>query len=223
MYTQSPRPIILALIAARRQSMPWLNLKWLSQQLGRNDAYLQQYLYRGSPKILPETIRHHLAELLGTDEQILREDTFRTAHDSSPVIAIPFYDDSQNIDRVIQHFDRYELQALFPDTDLAQLRMVQIQDSSMAPYYAEGTAILIDRADQDISKPGIFALAFHDFHVIRSLSMLSGEDRRDGAQQARIAAFDTRIAPMRTKVSELNIIGRAIWQAGPVTDHHVAS
>ena len=52
--------------------------------------------------------------------------------------------------------------------------------------------------------------------------MLSGEDRQDGSQQARIAAF-VQGCPHAHQASELNIIGRAIWQAGPVTYHHVAS
>ena len=34
-----------------------------------NDAYLQQYLYRGSPRRLPEDMRYALAELVGCDQR----------------------------------------------------------------------------------------------------------------------------------------------------------
>ena len=40
------------------------NLRDLSRALKKNDAYLQQYLFRGTPKILPEEFRHKLAEIL---------------------------------------------------------------------------------------------------------------------------------------------------------------
>ena len=40
------------------------NLRDLSRTLQKNDAYLQQYLFRGTPKILPEEYRHRLAEIL---------------------------------------------------------------------------------------------------------------------------------------------------------------
>ena len=40
------------------------NLRDLSRNIKKNDAYLQQYLYRGTPKILPEKYRLMLAEIL---------------------------------------------------------------------------------------------------------------------------------------------------------------
>ena len=43
------------------------NLRDLSRTLKKNDAYLQQYLFRGTPKILPEQYRHRLAEILNVN------------------------------------------------------------------------------------------------------------------------------------------------------------
>ena len=43
------------------------NLRDLSRILKKNDAYLQQYLFRGTPKILPEEHRHRLAEILNVN------------------------------------------------------------------------------------------------------------------------------------------------------------
>ena len=40
------------------------NLRDLSRNIKKNDAYLQQYLYRGTPKVLPEEHRFMLAEIL---------------------------------------------------------------------------------------------------------------------------------------------------------------
>jgi len=43
------------------------NLRDLSRALKKNDAYLQQYIYRGTPRILPEEYRHKLAEILNVN------------------------------------------------------------------------------------------------------------------------------------------------------------
>jgi len=40
------------------------NLRDLSRILKKNDAYLQQYLFRGTPRILPEECRYRLAQTL---------------------------------------------------------------------------------------------------------------------------------------------------------------
>lgn len=49
-----------------------LTLVSVSKRLGKNPSYLQQFLERGSPKKLPEDVRHSLATLLGIEESDLR-------------------------------------------------------------------------------------------------------------------------------------------------------
>ena len=43
------------------------NLRQASRILHKNDAYLQQYLYRGTPKFLPEEYRNKLSTILEVD------------------------------------------------------------------------------------------------------------------------------------------------------------
>ena len=47
------------------------SLAALSRLLRRNPAYLQQYVKRGSPRILPEAERRLLADYFGVDESVL--------------------------------------------------------------------------------------------------------------------------------------------------------
>ena len=51
----------------------------VSRRLNRNDAYLQQFLERGSPKVLPEDVRRALAKILRCDELELVEPSKRHA------------------------------------------------------------------------------------------------------------------------------------------------
>lgn len=64
----APRKLLVDTLARR----PDLDLKNLSLAVGRNHAYLQQYLMRGSPRELPEAARHALAPLLGISPDDLR-------------------------------------------------------------------------------------------------------------------------------------------------------
>jgi len=47
------------------------SLKALSRTVRRNDAYLHQYLWRGSPTALPEAVRSDLAAVLGVPQESL--------------------------------------------------------------------------------------------------------------------------------------------------------
>lgn len=61
------RALLKRLHAAKK-----INLKWASEQIGKNHAYLQQFVNRGVPRHLPEIQRRKLATVLGVPEAALR-------------------------------------------------------------------------------------------------------------------------------------------------------
>lgn len=63
----SPRENLRLIAADRGES-----LANLSALIGRNAAYLQQFVTRGSPKRLADDDRLHLAKYLNVDERKLR-------------------------------------------------------------------------------------------------------------------------------------------------------
>lgn len=66
------RQRLLQLVNARQ---PPTDLAKLSRAVGRNHAYLQQYVKRGVPRRLPEEVRYQLAELLNVHHrELLDED-----------------------------------------------------------------------------------------------------------------------------------------------------
>jgi lambda repressor-like predicted transcriptional regulator len=50
-----------------------LSMAALSTGAGKNHAYLQQFLERGTPKRLPEDVRQYLANVLAVEESMLKE------------------------------------------------------------------------------------------------------------------------------------------------------
>lgn len=68
--TEQNDPVRASLSAriAERQ----LDMNKLSRAIGRNSSYLQQYLKRGVPLVLPEDVREKLAPLVGMTANDLR-------------------------------------------------------------------------------------------------------------------------------------------------------
>lgn len=68
-----------------------LNMADISRQIGRNPTYVQQYIKRRSPVVLPEVERHKIAEILRIPESSLR--STKASHlpktEISPVIFRP--------------------------------------------------------------------------------------------------------------------------------------
>lgn len=64
---QEIRQLVMELVKRQR-----LDLASISKRIGKNHAYLQQYIKRGVPHILPEEVRPPLARLLGCRADDLR-------------------------------------------------------------------------------------------------------------------------------------------------------
>lgn len=67
MHLDPVRTRVLKLIEDRNT-----DLKNASLKIGKNAAYLHQFVFRGTPKALSEDVRKPLAEFLGVDEDSLR-------------------------------------------------------------------------------------------------------------------------------------------------------
>ena len=66
MVNENPREVLDRLVAKNGD-----DYAGLSKLIGRNSAYIQQFIKRGSPKRLPEKERGILARYFGVDEKIL--------------------------------------------------------------------------------------------------------------------------------------------------------
>jgi phage repressor protein C with HTH and peptisase S24 domain len=70
-----------------------ISLKEASEAIGRNHAFLQQFVHRGSPRLLSEDDRIKLAALLNVPEKLLRHD----AHFTMPAGDLPLPKSTQSI------------------------------------------------------------------------------------------------------------------------------
>jgi phage repressor protein C with HTH and peptisase S24 domain len=82
----SVRQRLLELVKRRE---PPTDLKKCSLLIGKNHAYLHQFVYRGTPRRLPEEARFLLAEHLGCDEADLRPPSTRILTRPGPPARAP--------------------------------------------------------------------------------------------------------------------------------------
>lgn len=156
---------------ARLVAQRGVPLATLSRVLGRNPAYLQQYLMRGSPRILAERDRAKLADYLGVDEALLG------GRPSAELVAVPRIDLGASAGPGgWAEDDALRAPFAFPPALLRQLAvraeaasMVRVAGDSMAPTLNDGDEILVDRDRCRIDPRGIFVLRADEELLVKRL------------------------------------------------------
>ena len=187
----------------------------LSRMLGRNAAYIQQYVRRGVPKRLKEEERRKLARYFAISETLLGGPADNRAGANGlvsvnrhPVMvsAGPGALVTQELGKPYFAFDERWLKALTP-TAPDNLSIVRVEGDSMAPTLNPGDEILVDLGDcADRLRDGIYVLRVDDALVVKRLA-LHQMGGRVTVQSDNPAYSDWPDCGL----DEINCIGRVIW------------
>jgi hypothetical protein len=149
----------------------------LSKLVGRNAAYIQQFIKRGSPKRLPEKERGILARYFGVDERMLGGLASSTA--KLGLRTIPKLDvgasagpgamnDAEALAGKIG-FDEKWLRKL--GVDPAHLSLIRVDGDSMAPTLANGDDIMVDSsAATSALRDGVHVIRMDDVLMVKRLA-----------------------------------------------------
>lgn len=212
-----PRARLLELSQARGVS-----LAALSELLGRNPSYLQQFIRKGSPRKLEEQDRATLARFLGVGEAELREaqdnsyaKPLRRA-ESGDWVDVPRLDlgASAGPGRVAGHeaaFDTFRFSRRWlaeQGLERAQLSAITVEGDSMEPLLNNGDEILVDCSPRPF-RDGI--------HVVRVGNALMVK-RVASAGPGRLALLSQNFAypPVEVAAEDVVIIGRVVWKGGRI-------
>ena len=189
----------------------------LSRMLGRNPAYIQQYVRRGVPKRLKEIERRKLARYFAIPEALLGGPADLSGElipiERTPVrvSAGPGAVVIEEAGRPYMGFDERWLRALTA-SPREQLSIVRVEGDSMAPTLNAGDDILIDRAVcGDRLSDGIYVLRMEDALVVKRIA-LHPFNRRVTVQSDNPAYPDWPDCG----IDDLNCVGRVIWAARKV-------
>lgn len=162
----------LTAMAARRGE----SLAALSRLLGRNDAYLQQFVTRGSPKALGERERGILAAYLGMDERDLGAPSNGAM--PMPLVRIPRIDAvaSAGPGGMLADDRASPGEAIDPallrhwGVNPAKLSIITAQGESMLPTIADGDDMLVDHGDTRVGeRGGIYVVRLNGALVVKRL------------------------------------------------------
>lgn len=214
MVTADPRQRLLQLAAERGAS-----LSALSELIGRNSSYLQQFIRKGSPRKLEETDRRKLARFFGVDESELgAPEEF-----SSPATPRPARSDWIDVPRLplgasagpgalameempIGAF-RFSARWLREQgLDPRMLSAIRVEGDSMEGTLRDGDEILVDRSPRPL-RDGI--------HVVRTGEALLVK-RVDLGRPGTITLVSDNPAyrPIELPPQEVQVIGRVVWKSG---------
>ena len=213
------------------------DLKNASLAIGKNAAYLHQFLYRGSPKTLPEDVREALAEVLGVDDAELRHSevplrkprTVESGREEDPhprarrgvagFSIIPEIDVRASAGPGAYHDGLEEAKEtwLLPDPVIrhefharaADLRMITIDGDSMEPLLASGDRILIDTSQRVPVPPGIFVVWDGMGIVAKRVEHIPHSE----PTKVVIKSVNPEYQTYERDAEEINIVGRVIWAA----------
>jgi phage repressor protein C with HTH and peptisase S24 domain len=197
-----PRARLAALIAESGQSYGAL-----SRMLRRNDAYLQQYVRRGTPRVLAENDRRVLAAFFRVPDTELggppREETApvrRLAIEASAGPGALAEDDRQT---GATHFDpRLLAQLGVRASDAAEIRA---RGTSMAPSIEDGDLMLVDQRDRRIhAQPAVFVIRLEGTLMVKRVA-------RSGTMLA-ITSDNPEAPPIASQPADaVDVIGRVVW------------
>jgi phage repressor protein C with HTH and peptisase S24 domain len=187
----------------------------LSRMLGRNPAYIQQYVRRGVPKRLKEDERRKLARYFSVSESVLGGPPDElVSHDGLmsikrhpvTVSAGPGAIVAEEQGRAYFGFDESWLKALTA-TPAAKLSIVRVEGDSMAPTLNPGDDILVDLGDSaDRLRDGIYVLRVDEAVLVKRIA-LHPMGRRVTVQSDNPAYPDWP----NFRIDEIDCIGRVIW------------
>ena len=208
MSTIDQRAALERLIKERRE-----DYAGLSRLIGRNAAYIQQFIKRGTPRRLDENDLRRLATYFGVSEAELGGRV--TAGQDDDLVRVPRLDVGASaghgalneLESTISHiaFQQIWLRRL-TGSNPTQLSFIRVQGDSMTPTLSDGDDILVDAGDVDRLRDGIYVMRREDTLMVKRLAV-SPSARRVTIKSDNPAYPEWRDCDL----GSLEIIGRVIW------------
>jgi len=203
-----------ALIAARGESY-----SGLSELIGRNSAYIHQFIRRGTPRKLSENDRRILAKYFGISEELLGGPAPSASAErrpqrmcSVPVLPLGASAGAGAIDPVEQpsssiSFDDRWLRHL--GVRPGRVSIIRVEGDSMTPTLCDGDEIMIDHDDgAERLREGLYVFRMDGVLMVKRLTL--------GPRRGQLCvSSDNPTYPRWPDVAldQMIIVGRVVWFA----------
>lgn len=178
----------------------------ISRLLGRNPAYIQQFIKRGVPRHLSEQDRRRIAAHFGVPETLLGAPSPPNPFDEGPApVAIPVLpaDGSEHAD--VLRLDPGLVARIAPAA-AARLAAHVVRGDAMAPTLTDGDCVLVDMSDRTAPRDGLHLIDSDGGAMVKRLAI--------HPVTRRLAILSDNAAyPSHTDcpAGSVRILGRVIW------------
>jgi phage repressor protein C with HTH and peptisase S24 domain len=204
------------------------SLASLSELLGRNTSYLQQFIRKGSPRRLEEGDRKTLARFFGiaegelgapavfSKEKSYAESPNRGSQGLADYVEVARIDIGASagpgaIPAGEAAFDAFRFSRRWlAEQGLvgAQLSAITVEGDSMEPLLNNGDEILIDRSPRAF-RDGVHVVRLGDTLMVKRVA-------RAGAGRFALLSQNLAYPPVDVSAEEIEVIGRVVWKGGRI-------
>lgn len=197
--SEDPREALVRLVEARGTS-----LAALSAMIGRNVAYLQQFVGRGSPRRLAEDDRRALAAFLGVEERVLGGAARGAAMIEVPWLTVQAAAGAGG-DAASERTLRYER---FASETLSaagiaprHASIISARGDSMAPTILDGDRLVVDGGDRRMGRTAaIFVVRRDGDLLVKQVTVRGGT--------LTLASDNPDYPPFIVPAEDIEVIGR---------------
>jgi phage repressor protein C with HTH and peptisase S24 domain len=203
-----PRSVLEGLIRERRE-----DYTALSRLIGRNAAYIQQFIKRGTPRRLAEEDRRRLARYFGIDEALLGGSAQSPAAAGDSLVGIPRLDVGASAgagaadpsERALGRigFDPAWLRRL--GVAPATAALIRVEGDSMAPTLSDGDEILVDRGARRL-RDGLWVLRLDGALLVKRVAV-----RPDGGRVSVLSDNPAYPGWPDCDPAAVDVVGRVVW------------
>ena len=179
------------------------NLRDLSRSLKKNDAYLQQYLFRGTPKILPEEYRHKLAEILNVNITELTPNWLKKFTPEEKLITIK----NVETDSLDNNYISISQKLLF-DSDFSKLENLFFFQTNTDKGMV---TTIVDVGINKYTKPDLYLL-----HDKNNFFLAYIEISQINNTKMSIKPYLETFYPFHISSEILKVSGKALWQGSKI-------
>lgn len=192
----------------------------ISRLIGRNPAYIQQFIKRGTPRRLDEQDRHTIARFLGISEHLLSGLPLKGAEPAPPSgpaisVSVPRLPLGASAGGGTLDIDEGASESVAIDSRWLQeigvrppyVSIIRVDGESMTPTLNHGDEIMVDHSDNmDRLRDGIYVLRLDDVLLVKRVAM--------GLRRGEFSILsDNNLYPSWTNVDPalVAIVGRVVW------------
>ena len=196
------------------------SLARLSEMIGRNPTYLQQFIRKGSPRKLEEQDRRELAEFFGVAESELGGPEEKSYNPTRP---LPLQSDWVDVPRLPLSasagpgraagaeipFDNFRFSRKWlreQGLDGSCLSAIAVEGDSMEPLLRAGDEVLVDRSPKPF-RDGIHVVRLDDSLLVKRVAS-------QGGGRLSLLSQNLSYPPIEVRADDVEIIGRVVWKSG---------